>query len=233
MIKRVIAATLAVVCLSSCAVGGGGVKTDIAVKEYETDYSSVRAEVIEISGLADTEFEDVFNDSVEKNIDSELVAFDTAASEIADELKMGNKCVFQTTWHEKYNKNDFLSLVEERYVYMGGAHGETAWLPRNVDIAASKEVKLADLFQDSGYVNTLNRLITEEAEENKEEYAELWEKPEIKDSNQTDFYIEGDDLVIFYQPYDLSYYARGFVEFRLPLEELTSYMKEEYARLLE
>ncbi len=231
MIKRVIAAVLGVMCLSSCAVGGG-VETDIVTKEYETDYSSVKAEIIELSGLADTEFEDEFNEDVEESTDSELVAFDTAAAEIADELKMGNKCVFQTSWDVKYNKNDFLSLVEERYVYMGGAHGETAWLPRNIDVAASKEIKLADLFADSGYVNTLNRLITEQVEENKDEYADLWEKPEIKDSNQTDFYIEDGNLVIFYQPYDLSYYARGFVEFHLPLEELKGYMKEEYARLI-
>lgn len=231
MIKRVIAAALGVMCLSSCAVGGG-VGTDIVTKEYETDYSSVKAEIIELSGLADTEFEDEFNEDVEESTDSELVAFDTAAAEIADELKMGNKCVFQTSWDVKYNKNDFLSLVEERYVYMGGAHGETAWLPRNIDVAASKEIKLADLFADSGYVNTLNRLITEQVEENKDEYADLWEKPEIKDSNQTDFYIEDGSLVIFYQPYDLSYYARGFVEFHLPLEELKGYMKEEYARLI-
>ena len=231
MIKRVIAAALGVMCLSSCAVGGG-VRTDIVTKEYETDYSSVKAEIIELSGLEDEEFEEKFNDGVEDSIDSELVAFDTAAAEIADELKMGNKCVFQTSWDVKYNKNDFLSLVEERYVYMGGAHGETAWLARNIDIAASKEIKLADLFADSGYVNTLNRLITEQVEENKDEYADLWEKPEIKDSNQTDFYIEDGSLVIFYQPYDLSYYARGFVEFHLPLEELQGYMKEEYARLI-
>lgn len=231
MIKRVIAAALGVMCLSSCAVGGR-VRTDIVTKEYETDYSSVKAEIIELSGLEDEEFEDEFNDGVEESTDSELVAFDTAAAEIADELKMGNKCVFQTSWDVKYNKNDFLSLVEERYVYMGGAHGETAWLARNVDIAASKEIKLDDLFADSGYVNTLNRLITEQVEGNKDEYADLWEKPEIKDSNHTDFYIEEGSLVIFYQPYDLSYYARGFVEFRLPLEELRGYMKEEYARLI-
>ncbi len=231
MIKRVIAAVLGVMCLSSCAVGGG-VKTDIVTKEYETDYSSVKAEIIELSGLEDEEFEEKFNENVEESIDSELVAFDTAAAEIADELKMGNKCVFQTSWDVKYNKNDFLSLVEERYVYMGGAHGETAWLARNVDIAASKEITLDDLFADSGYVNTLNRLITEQVGENKDEYADLWEKPEIKDSNRTDFYIEDGSLVIFYQPYDLSYYARGFVEFHLPLEELKGYMKEEYAGLI-
>ena len=66
-----------------------------------------------------------------------------------------------------------------------------------------------------------------------EEYKDLWAKPEIKQEHQTDFYIQDDDLVIFFQPYDLSYYARGFVEFRLDLEDLSGYMKEEYRRLID
>ena len=54
-----------------------------------------------------------------------------------------------------------------------------------------------------------------------------------KRQHQTDFYIQDDDLVIFFQPYDLSYYARGFVEFRLDLEDLSGYMKEEYRRMID
>ena len=74
-------------------------------------------------------------------------------------------------------------------------------------------------------------MINERMSEHSEEYQELWEKPEIKPEHQTDFYLDGDSLVIFFQPYELSYYARGFVEFPLPLDELAGYMKEEYRRL--
>ena len=79
----------------------------------------------------------------------------------------------------------------------------------------------------------LNRMINEEMEKHSEEYKDLWAKPEIKQEHQTDFYIQDDDLVIFFQPYDLSYYARGFVEFRLDLEDLSGYMKEGYRRLID
>lgn len=228
MIKRVIAGAVCVMCLCSC---GGGVEIKKEVKEYDTDYSSVRAETAIIEGLKDREFEDSINDETEKEIQGAVVAFDTAAAESAENIRMGNKCVFENTWEVKYNSNDFLSLVEERYVYMGGAHGETAWIALNLDTAASKRVRLSDLFAESGYENTLNRMINEQVRERPEEYSDLWEKPQIKESNQTDFYIEGDKLVIYYQPYDLSYYARGFVEFKLPLKELSGYLKEEYRRL--
>ncbi|MBR0089122.1 MAG: DUF3298 domain-containing protein, partial [Clostridia bacterium] len=102
----------------------------------------------------------------------------------------------------------------------------------NIDTALSKKVLLADLFAEAGYENTLNRMINEQVEEHPDEYSELWEKPVIKDTSQTDFYIDGDKLVLYYQPYDLSYYARGFVEFKLPLKELSGYLKEEYRRLI-
>lgn len=229
MVKRIASLLLAAVCLSSC---GSGVKIEHHMKEYDTEYSSVHAEVPEISGLADGEFEDSLNDSFEKDTDSALIAFDTAAENSADNIRMGNKCIFETNWENKYNQNDFLSLVEERYIYMGGAHGETAWLPRNIDLAASKQIQLADLFAEAGYENTLNRMITEAVQEDGEQYGDLWEKPVIKDSHQTDFYIRNGKLVIFYQPYDLSYYARGFVEFPLSLSELSGYLKEEYRRLI-
>lgn len=236
MVKKTIAVRLAAIalgalCLCSCA--DGKIKIDRTVKEYETDYSSVRAEVVSFSGMPDAEFEEKLNNDIAQDIESAIIAFDTNAAEHANDVRMGNKCVFDNSWSEKYNDKDFVSIVEERYIYMGGAHGETAWLPRNIDALTSKEIKLKDLFEDEGYVTTLNRMIAAEVQEDSEEYADLWEKPEIKESNQTDFYIEDGDLVIFYQPYDLSYYARGFVEFELDLEDLSGYLKEEYRRLID
>ena len=231
MVKRIAVIFLSVICLASCAASGS-VEILRSVSEYDTDYSTVRAELIALSGLKDAEFEESVNSALRNELDSALVAFDTNARESSADVRMGNKCVFETAWEEKYNEKDFLSIVEERYIYMGGAHGETAWIAKNIDIAASKEVRLADLFTDSGYVTTLNRMIDEAVADGGEEYADLWEKPEIKDSSQTDFYISDGNLVIYYQPYDLSYYARGFVEFRLPLTELEGYLKEEYRRLV-
>ena len=231
MVRRLIILAVAVVCLTSCAAAGS-VGIERSTKEYETDYSAVKAEVIAFTGMEDNEFEASVNDSIAKETESAIVGFDTDAAQSAENVRMGNKCVFENIWQEKYNKNNFVSMVEERYVYLGGAHGQTVRMPLNIDTLANKEVKLADLFEDEGYVTTLNRMINKIISEDSEEYGDLWEKPEIKESNQTDFYIEDDELVIFYQPYDLSYYARGFVEFEFDLEDLSGYLKEEYRRLI-
>lgn len=230
MLKRVVVFGLTLIFLCGCS--SNKAKTEENVREYETDFSTVRAEIVQLSGIENEEFEKQINTSIEQSVESDLVAFDSKAQESESKLRMGNKCVLDISWKERYNANNFVSIVEEKYLYTGGAHGSTVWIPMNIDLAAYKEVKLADLFMEEGYINTLNRLINEQISEHPDEYKDLWAKAEIKESHQTDFYIDGDNLVIFFQPYDLSYYARGFVEFRLPLEELSGYMKEEYRRLI-
>lgn len=229
--KRIIAVIFVILCLCGCDMKR--IRTESSIKEYETDFSTVYAETVKFSGMKNSEFEKNINAQIQQSIDSDLVAFDSKAQECKDNLQMGNKCVMEIGWEETYNKNDFISVVEEKYIYTGGARGTTVHIPVNIDVSGEKEVKLADLFADDGYVSTLNRMINEEMEKHSEEYKDLWAKTEIKQEHQTDFYIQDDDLVIFFQPYDLSYYARGFVEFRLDLEDLSGYMKEEYRRLID
>lgn len=222
-----------ITCLTMC--GCSRAKTasvTITPRQYETDFSAVDAEEILLSGMKNSEFQEELNNKLSGELSSSLVSFDTLAQENSDKVTMGNKSIYNNRWSEKYNKNDFISLVNEEYIYLGGAHGTTARRPLNADAASGCILSLGDLFADSGYKETLNRLINELIAENPDAYADLWEKPEIMDCHQTDFYINDTDLVIFFQPYTLSYYARGFVEFPIKLENLSGYMKEEYRRLL-
>lgn len=201
-------------------------------RQYETDFSSVEAEELSFSGMENGEFEEELNKKLSDELSSSLVAFDSLAQESSANVTMGNKSVFNNKWEEEYNKNHFLSFVNEQYTYLGGAHGTTIRAPLNADAATGKFLTLDDLFEDKGYKETLNRLINELVEKNPDKYADLWENPEIRDNHQTDFYITDSDLVIFFQPYTLSYYARGFVEFPIKLRELSGHLKEEYRRLI-
>lgn len=229
--KRFLLALAAVIMISGCSQS----KTawiKLTPRQYETDFSTVDAQELSLSGMKNSEFEEELNKRFSEELSSALVAFDTLAQENAGNVSMGNKSVFNNIWEEKRNNSDFLSLVNEQYLYLGGAHGTTTWYPTNIDAQSCSIIKLDDLFNDQGYKETLNRLITELVEQNPDEYADLWEKPEIRDSHQTDFYIDNSNLVIFFQPYALSYYARGFVEFPIKLEELSGHLKQEYRRLI-
>lgn len=220
---------LLTICLCGCSADEAA-KITITDKQYETDYSTVNAQLAEFGGLEDEEFQDTLNSRFAQRLDDAIAEFDALAHETEGETSA--KYTFDAVQNVKYNKNDFISIVEERYVYLGGAHGNTMWYPSNIDTLQSKTVALGDLFENDGYKETINRLINERLEENPDEYKDLWAKPELWQSHQTDFYITDKSLVIFFPPYELSYYARGFVEFELPLEKLEGYLKEEYRRLV-
>lgn len=201
-------------------------KINLVNNNYETEYSEVKIQTPKISIPNEKEFSEKLNNMISDKAEEAAEKFEkkVISSDIAD------KGVFDMLQRVNYNKNDFISITEELYTYTGGAHGMTVRHTRNIDILRQCEITLEDLFAEEGYKDTLKRMINEEIEENQEEYSELWQKPEIK-SNQ-DFYITDDLLVIYYQPYELSYYARGFVEFPLRLPELKGYLKEEYYRIL-
>ncbi len=220
----------AAVCLLLCSCGSGSAKIKTSCKEYETDISSARIELIHFSGLKDSAFEDLINKTIIQDTDGAAVSFDTMASDSTDKIRMGNKCVLEINQLVKNNSDDFISVIEEHYVYTGGAHGSTLWYPRNIDTLGGKTIKLSDLFKDDSYKTELNRLIDVILEDKKDEYSDLWEHPSIR--SEDNFYIADNKLVIFYQPYELSYYARGFVEFPIKLADIEGYLKDEYKRLI-
>lgn len=205
-------------------------KIEIESKEYETEISSVYAETVQFAGFQNDEFERQLNENITRDINGALVSFDTMVSESTDNIRMGNRCVLEIKQFIKNNKNDFISVIEEHYVYTGGAHGSTAWYPRNIDLSAGKVISLSDLFNDDSYKNELDRQIDIILENNKEEYTDLWSHPKI--NSEENFYISDGKLVIFYPPYELSYYARGFVEFPIKLSDIEGYLKEEYKKLI-
>lgn len=206
----------------------GSADIKITESSYQSDLADISVSGFEISGIPDKEFTAQVNSEIAADIDGALVSFDTMVSESREELRMGNKCVLEITQEVKNNSNGILSIVEEHYVYTGGAHGSYMLYPRTYDLNQSKRIYLSDIFSDEGYKETLNRMITELVTENPDTYNELWEVPQITPKHEYDFYFEDNFLVIFFQPYTLSYFAKGYIRFPLKLSELSGYMKEEY-----
>ena len=119
-------------------------------------------------------------------------------------------------------------MVTEKYVYLSGLHGNTWWSAKNFDTRLDKQLTLDDIFSDNSFDKALNKKMEELITKNPEEYHDLWEIPLINENHKSNFYLTDKNLVIFFQPYELSYYARGVVEFPIPLEKIRGYIKEEY-----
>lgn len=221
------AAAAAVVCGCSAV---HGISWETAADEFETDYSSVYAERIIFKGMEDEQYESGLNMSVDEDVTQAVNEFDAMAQAAATEIPENIKSIFKVTQKIKRCKGDFISLIEEHYIYIGGAHGSTAWFPRNIYIGdeTPHNLSLGDLFEDERYLEKINTIIKRMTEEESEKYSELWDEPIVVEETENRFYITDNDIVIFFPPYTLSYYAKGFIEYPIKLTEIEGLLKPEY-----
>ena len=121
-----------------------------------------------------------------------------------------------------------LTLHIEGYAYYGGAHGLPYILSYNIDYTHGKLLTLADIFKpEADYENILLRRMSEIRESMPEEYEDVTEPDYIEEGS---FDIRDGVLILYYHPYALSSFARGFVEFRIPLNSLAEYINEDYLK---
>lgn len=111
-----------------------------------------------------------------------------------------------------------LSLYNDYYEYLGGAHGMTIRTSYTIDKDKESLITLKELFvQGYPYNDIINKKIMEEISKNPENYFDSGNIFKGISENQT-FYIKGDDLVIYYQLYDIAPYVFGIPEFKIPLK---------------
>lgn len=215
MIKRisaVIISLLLAVILSSC----GGIRVSENVYTEENEQCKITLKTPVISGLSDKAFEQQLNSTFSDEAQKLMEAFKTRISQndyALDELTLSPII---------YRGENTITIVRDVYEYNGGVHGTFSRPCTTIDTKNNKIVTLPDLFSDSKWRDVLNKKLEDKVTNEPDKYSELWEKPIIYDNQQ--FYIDGENLVIYYPPYELSYYARGFVEFSIPLEELRGYI---------
>lgn len=207
------AATAVCIFVSACETRKSYVGTE------RREFENITVEIPKFKNLSDDEFEKELNEKYEQTVAERIEKF---LSDADDE------CEFELKQEIKLNKSPVITVVGEIRAYDGGVRDVNERIAKNIDVVKNTELKLYDLFEDNSYINKLNREIENITESNPEEYHDLWEKPIISDINRECFYLTDKALVIFYPPYELSYYAKGFVEFYVPYDNIRSYLKEEY-----
>ena len=213
--------------LCGCALGNGYGVT-INQEEQDTEYATVYAEILEFRGIKNKEYQSELNLSISDTVEGAISQFDALAQEAQATLPAGVKSALKITQNVKRNSDGIISFVTEHYIYTGGAHGTTSWYPRTVDTLAESphDLTLGELFTVDDYVDRLNASIKQKVTDNPDLYSELWEEPKVTEKNQNRFYLTDENLVIYFPPYELSYYAKGFVEFPISYEELSPILIE-------
>ncbi len=203
--------------LTAC---GGGVEVHEVDKSYSTDTILVDAKIPKISGLSSQSLQESVNEEYETIIMHLLEDFSK------DAKGTGDNSTFTVATNCHYNKNGFFSAVTQVDVCKRSAHKSSSRIIKNIDTQKCAEVRLSELFSDDAYIDMINARLDECIKKNPEKYADLWEKPSITPEQK--YYIDGGNLVLFYSPYELSYYERGFVEIPLSLSDMSGYLKPEY-----
>lgn len=214
---------LLLLLLSGCSGSTPGI--DITEQKYETETSAVEIQIPNFKNFQDEEFQESLNREYNESAEKWLSDFSSACEK---NVSGAEKCTFRLKQELKLKQGTILSIVGDAFIFTEGVHGSSWRLSKNIDTAQSKVLELSDLFSDESYPTAINREINKILEKNPEEYHDLWEKPILSSIHQEFFYLTNDGLIIFFPPYELSYYARGFVEFCIPYSELSGYMKPEY-----
>lgn len=220
--KRIIAAAAAALVLCGCSQDS--VKVEIKEKEYEEAGYKVYMEVPEIEGNSD--FIKTFNADYTALADEMLKKF----SEEAEKSDIPNDSM-EFKQSISLNQNGILSIVGECEAFTGGPHGILSRVVRNIDIKNAREISLSDLFTDEEYVNRINSYIEVLMEEKPADFADLWKTPAVAENQG--FYLTGKGIVLFYPPYELSYYSKGFVEIEIPYDELGGFLNPDYAQIIQ
>jgi hypothetical protein len=115
--------------------------------------------------------------------------------------------------------------------YTGGAHGLEAPSTFTFDAATGKQLALADLFTDTGYLARLSSIARTDLPAMEGDYANpefIADGTEPTADNFKNFYIEGDTLYLLFPPYQVAPYVVGTVELPVKLSRISTILKPEY-----
>ncbi|MBQ8637283.1 MAG: DUF3298 and DUF4163 domain-containing protein [Clostridia bacterium] len=215
-LKAVIIIT-AIFFLCSC---NNGIDIKIEERFYQTDNGEVKMKLPEFSSATASEFAQNVNDIYNREVSSIIDAF------FAKEPTGDKNAELNADSVVTRNDGRIVSVVFEGEAYMGGAHGEKFRLSKTFDFDTAQEITLDSLFADASWKMVVNNKMRSLAEEGEGDYSELWEIPTTELLNPENFYLRDNVLVLYFPPYELSYYRRGYVEFEFKKEELAGYLSD-------
>lgn len=120
-----------------------------------------------------------------------------------------------------FNK-DLLVLEMDTYTYkFGAAHGLTTRNTPNINLVTGEFYSLNNLFKGGVYwSNEINKII-EHMIKTSSLYSSLYKDGFKGITENQSFYVDQDNLYIYFAPYEIAPYSSGFVTFKIPFKEIT------------
>lgn len=126
-----------------------------------------------------------------------------------------------------FENEKMISLVSSRYSYTGGAHGISSKVFLNFDLSNGEVIENEDLFTDLPQVLKIA-----------ENHFKKQQNISAESLNEKGFWFEddtfhlpenlgvvGENLVLYYNPYEIAPYIEGTFELKIPIEQVKKYLK--------
>ena len=120
------------------------------------------------------------------------------------------------TYEITLNANNLISLYADEYTFSGGAHGTTIRTSQTWNLKQCNMIELNNLFPRNPYfminiLKQINEQITKEPEIYFEDTCNLV----LETFNPKSFYLTPDNIVIYFQQYDIAPYSSGIRTFNI------------------
>ena len=219
--------SLLMIALVGCVPKDQPVSTSFSIEgqstQRSTDYLVIDLSVPILSGFDAAE---TINKQIEESVNKAKDEVEDAASMI-EQSGYSQKAGLNASY--LYSKSgELVSLWIMMANYMGGAHGFYWVEPYTFNTSTNEIYHFGDLFQEG---NASAALITDKIIErinnNPEYYFPSAEETVKTYKNDYQFYINGNQLTVFFPLYDIAPYAGGIQFFDFNAEELKNILKPE------
>lgn len=200
----------------------------INAKEISSATVNVQAKLPQLTGMPDSLIQDIINYHLEKNFYNSAIEYlDAMQNEREEVLKKKTQLPataqysFNADYTVHFNSEKILSITQLNYSYTGGAHGMNIMHGTTVNLLTGKVYKLPDLFlPDKEYKKVINEIITQQIQSR----ADAIDLNFKGISNEQKFYLENDNLVIYFSVYEIGPYVLGHPSFKIPFSSLMAYL---------
>ncbi|NLZ49029.1 MAG: DUF3298 domain-containing protein [Clostridiales bacterium] len=128
---------------------------------------------------------------------------------------------------EYFNKNLLVLDMTGYYYPFGAAHGMPYKRTPNINLETGEFYRLSDLFMGGvNWTGELNKII-ENMIITDPQYDILFEGAFKGIEENQDFYVDQNNLYIYFPPYEIAPYVAGFVTFKIPFTEIEGIINKE------
>ncbi len=185
--------------------------------------------------LQNKDIERKINQRITKDI---MVFYNTAQKQAKEYHKdipdVDNKFIANAEFQIVKNTDGILSILIKYYKYSGGAHGYYENIAYNIDVENGNVLKLEEIFKENlDYKKVIDDEIRKQIDNlvtSNPENKGIYEFYGIKENQK--FYLQDDNLVIYFDLYDIAPYAAGIPEFPINIKVIDHIVNEKYLNIL-